>query len=61
MLSELGLGEVAIFLGYEGRVVALFLLVAITYVAIRKDDLKTVIKRLGLIALAHDIPARNNP
>lgn len=53
MLNELSLGEVTIFLGYEGRVVGLFLLVAITFVGIRKDDLRTVLKRLGLVALAH--------
>jgi hypothetical protein len=56
ILTDINVGEVAIFLGYEGRVVGLFILVAITFVGIRKGDLRTVIKRLGLTAPAHDIP-----
>jgi hypothetical protein len=55
MLSDVNLGQVATFLGYEGRVVGLLVLVAITFVGIKKDDLRTVIKRLGLTAPAHDI------
>jgi hypothetical protein len=56
ILSDLNLGDVAVFLGYEGRVLGLVLLVAVTFVGIRKGDLTTVIKRLGLTAPAHDIP-----
>jgi hypothetical protein len=57
MLSDFALGDVAVFLGYEGRVVGLLVLVAITFVGIKKDDLRTVIKRLGLSAPAHDTPS----
>jgi hypothetical protein len=57
MLWDLSLGDVALFLGYEGRVLGLVLLVALTLVGIRRGDLTTVIKRLGLTAPAHDIPS----
>jgi hypothetical protein len=59
ILTDANVGQVAIFLAYEGRVVGLFLLVAITYVGVKKGDLRTVIKRLGLIAPAHDIASAN--
>ena len=57
ILSDVNFGSVAIFLGYEGRIVGLLVLVAITFVGIKKNDLRTVIKRLGLTAPAHDIPS----
>lgn len=47
------LGPVASFLGYEGRILGLFVLLSITYFGIRKGDFVTVLKRLGLAAPAH--------
>jgi len=45
--------DVATFLGYEGRFVALLLLTGLCWVRVGKGDFTTVIKRLGLAALAH--------
>lgn len=53
ILAAGGTGPVAIFLGYEGRILGLFVLLATTYVGIRKGDTFTVLKRLGLAAPAH--------
>ncbi len=41
------------FVGYEGRIVGLFILIGATFVGIRKDDFTTTLKRLGLTAPAH--------
>jgi hypothetical protein len=46
-------GDVAVLLGYEGRIAGLFVLLAITHLAIKKDDPTTILRRLGLTALAH--------
>jgi hypothetical protein len=46
-------GDVAILLAYEGRIAGLFVLLAITHLAVRKSDPSTVLRRLGLTALAH--------
>lgn len=53
MLAAQKWGDVAVFLGYEGRVIGLFVIIAITHIKIGKGDLTTVLRRLGLIALAH--------
>lgn len=45
------LGDVAVLLGYEGRIVGLFVLLAVTHLAIK--DPTTILRRLGLTALAH--------
>jgi hypothetical protein len=45
-------GDVALLLGYEGRVAGLFVLLAITHLAIGKGD-SIILRRLGLTALAH--------
>ena len=44
-------GDVGVLLGYEGRIVGLFVLLAVTHIATR--DPATVLRRLGLKALAH--------
>jgi hypothetical protein len=46
-------GDVATLLGYEGRIAGLFVLLAITHLAIGKSDPTTILRRLGLTALAH--------
>jgi hypothetical protein len=53
MLAAVGLGIVVTFLGYEGRLVGLLLLNALVLVGVKKDDFMTVLKRLGLGAMAH--------
>jgi len=45
--------DVTTFLGYEGRIIGLLLLLGLCSVSVKKDDFTTVIKRLGLAALAH--------
>ena len=52
LLAPLDLGGVAIFLGYEGRILGLTILIALTVLGVRKADF-IVLKRLGLTALAH--------
>jgi hypothetical protein len=47
------LGSVATFLAYEGRTLGLFVLNAVLIVGVRKGDLLTTLKRLGLGAPAH--------
>jgi len=47
------IGDVAVLLGYEGRIVGLFVLLAITHLAIKEGDPTTTLRRLGLTALAH--------
>jgi hypothetical protein len=46
-------GDVAVLLAYEGRIVGLFVLLAVTHLAIREGDPTTILRRLGLTALAH--------
>jgi hypothetical protein len=46
-------GDVAVLLAYEGRIAGLFVLLIITHLAIKKDDPTTILRRLGLTALAH--------
>ena len=53
LFSMLNLSAVALFLAYEGRIMALFLLNATLIVGIKKDDPIGVMKRLGLVAPAH--------
>jgi hypothetical protein len=45
--------DVTTFLGYEGRIVGLLLLLGVCAVSVKKDDFAQVIKRLGLAAPAH--------
>jgi len=52
ILARLDFGDVAIFLGYQGRIVGLAILIAVTIVGINRAD-ANVLKRLGLTALAH--------
>lgn len=47
------LGDVAVFVGYEGRLLGLFLLIAVVSVGIKKGDFRASLKRLGLIVPAH--------
>jgi hypothetical protein len=52
-LSLVNVGDEATFLGYEGRVLGLFILNAILYVGVKPDDFMSTLKRLGLVAPAH--------
>lgn len=52
------LGSVATFLAYEGRTLGLFVLNAVLIVGVRKGDLLTTLKRLGLGAPAHSRPTQ---
>ena len=52
-LSSANFGDAATFLGYEGRVLGLFILTAILYVGVKPGDFITPLKRLGLEAPAH--------
>jgi hypothetical protein len=52
-LSLANFGDAAIFLGYEGRVLGLFILNAILYVGLKPGDFITALKRMGLEAPAH--------
>ncbi len=53
ILFSVGFGGVALFLGYEGRMMGFFVLNAATYVGVRKANSFVVLKRLGLAAPAH--------
>jgi hypothetical protein len=52
LLATFDFGGVAVFLGYEGRIVGLVILIALTVFGMRRTDFN-VLKRLGLAALAH--------
>jgi len=52
----LGLGDfgvVATFLGFEGRILGLFIFNAILYIGVKPGDFITALKRIGLEAPAH--------
>jgi hypothetical protein len=53
MMSMQWFPDVMTFLGYEGRIVGLLLLLGVCSVGIKKDDFAQLIKRLGLSAPAH--------
>jgi hypothetical protein len=53
MLANWNFGVVALFLGYEGRVVGLIVLNAVTHVGLKAGDSSKILKRLGLESLAH--------
>ena len=53
MMSMQWFPDVTTFLGYEGRIVGLLLLLGVCSVGVKKDDFAKVIKRLGLSAQAH--------
>jgi hypothetical protein len=53
MISMEWFPEVTTFLGYEGRVIGLLLLLGVCSVSVKKDDFTAIIKRLGLAGLAH--------
>jgi hypothetical protein len=53
ILASWNFGVVALFLGYEGRILGLIVLNAVTHISLRAGDTSTVLKRLGLEALAH--------
>ncbi len=46
-------GDVGLLLAYEGRIAGLFVLLAVTHLAIKKGDTAAILRRLGLTALAH--------
>ena len=52
-LSLANFGDAATFLGYEGRVLGLFILNAILYIGVKPGDFITAFKRIGLEAPAH--------
>lgn len=52
LLATFDFGDVALFLGYEGRIVGLAILVALTVLGIRRANYNAL-RRLGLTALAH--------
>jgi len=45
--------DVTTFIGYEGRIIGLLILLGICVVNVRKGDFATIIKRLGLAAPTH--------
>jgi len=53
ILQAAQVGDVATLIGYEGRIVGLFMLLAVTHLAIKGADPTTILRRLGLTALAH--------
>jgi hypothetical protein len=53
MMSMQWFPDVTTFLGYEGRIVGLLLLLGVCSVDVKKDDFAKVIKRLGLSGQAH--------
>jgi len=53
LLQTAQFGDVALTLAYEGRLFGLFALLAITHLAIKQGDRETILRRLGLISLAH--------
>jgi len=53
VLAMANLGSVAVFLAYEGRIMALFVLNAILIVGMKKDDPIGIMRRLGLVAPVH--------
>jgi hypothetical protein len=46
-------GDVGLLLAFEGRIVGLFVLLAVTHLAINKNDNTAILRRLGLTAIAH--------
>jgi len=46
-------GDISTFLGYEGRVLGLFILNTILYIGVKPGDFITALKRIGLEAPAH--------
>jgi len=53
LLQTAQFGDVAMTLAYEGQLFGLFALLAITHLAIKQGDRETILRRLGLISLAH--------
>lgn len=53
LLQAVHFGDVAVLLAYEGPVVGLFVLLAITDLAIMTGDAALIFRGLGLTALAH--------
>jgi hypothetical protein len=56
ILALANFGAVAVFLAYEGRMVALFLLNAVLIVGVKRDDSIAAMRRLGLSGPAHSRP-----
>jgi hypothetical protein len=46
-------GDVGLLLAFEGRIAGLFVLLAVTHLAIKKNDNTAILRRLGLTAIAH--------
>jgi hypothetical protein len=53
LLQAAQVGDVGLLLAYEGRIAGLFVLLAVTHLAIKKTDPTMILRRLGLTALAH--------
>ena len=53
MMSMQWFPDVTTFVGYEGRIIGLLLVLGVCSVSVKKDDFTTIIKRLGLAAPAH--------
>jgi len=53
MLAAWNFRDVATFLGYEGRILGLIILNAVTHASLKAGDTSRVLKRLGLVAPAH--------
>ena len=53
LLQAGGAGDMGVLLGFEGRIVGLFVLLAVTHIAIKGGDPTAILRRLGLTALAH--------
>jgi hypothetical protein len=56
ILALANFGSVAVFLAYEGRMIALLLLNAVLVVGVKKGDPVVVMRRLGLVGPAHSRP-----
>jgi hypothetical protein len=53
MFAGWNFGDVALFLGYEGRIMGLIVLNLVTHASLGAGDTSKILKRLGLEALAH--------
>jgi len=53
ILAAQGFGEIASFVGYEGRILGLLILIAVTTFGTAKGNYTLVLRRLGLTAPAH--------
>lgn len=54
VLQVLQPSDIGTLLAYEGRIAGLFVLLAVTHLAIKRGDSALILRRLGLTALAHE-------